>query len=243
MMKNILKAGDRIQISSLKKNLAGEQGPVLMSRIADIEDSGELIVEMPMHQGKIILLSLGARYEFVFYTKRGPYRGTCQVVDRYKEENNFLVKVELKNGLHKFQRREYFRLECSLEMITYDLTSDEAKNLSQEQLDKLIREPDVIMTMAKAVIVDISGGGLRFISEKKFEDGDYAAVQLKLANDNIDLDILTPISIIACRQAAPYMERYEARGEFMHLDTELREMIIKYIFDEERKIRRKDMGI
>ena len=243
MMKNILKAGDRIQISSLKKNLAGEQGPVLMSRIADFEDSGELIVEMPMHQGKIILLSLGARYEFVFYTKRGPYRGTCQVVDRYKEENNFLVKVELKNGLHKFQRREYFRLECSLEMITYDLTSDEAKNLSQEQLDKLIREPDVIMTMAKAVIVDISGGGLRFISEKKFEDGDYAAVQLKLANDNIDLDILTPISIIACRQAAPYMERYEARGEFMHLDTELREMIIKYIFDEERKIRRKDMGI
>ncbi len=85
MMKNILKAGDRIQISSLKKNLAGEQGPVLMSRIADIEDSGELIVEMPMHQGKIILLSLGARYEFVFYTKRGPYRGTCRPLQGRKQ--------------------------------------------------------------------------------------------------------------------------------------------------------------
>lgn len=243
MVKGILKIGDKIQISSLKKNVAGEEGPTLTSRIADIKDSGELIIEMPMYQGKIILLSLGARYDFVFYTKRGPYRGLYQIVDRYKEDNNFMVKVELKSGLSKFQRREYFRLDCSLDMYTYDLTAEEASRMTQAELEELIRAPEVIMTMATAIIVDISGGGVRFISEKKFENGDYAAVQTKLSNNNIDLEILAPIFVISCKQAVSYMERYETRAEFVNLDMELRELIIKYIFDEERKIRKKDMGI
>ena len=64
-----------------------------------------------------------------------------------------------------------------------------------------------------------------------------------LQNENINQELLVVVSIVSCRQAAPNMERYETRAEFMHLGSKLRETIIKYIFDEDRKIRKKDMGV
>ena len=247
MVKDLLQIGNRIDICPMekleKKEVTGEKVPILSSQLEDIENSGELVVQMPTYKGKIILLSLGARYEFIFYTRKGPYRGVCQVADRYKEDDRFMVRVELKSGLNKFQRREYFRLGCFLEMESFELTRKEALDMSSEELEELIRAPEVIMTESKAVIVDISGGGVRFISEKKFEDGDYAAVQTRLTNENVYQHILVPVSIVSCRQASPNMERYETRAEFLHLSTKLRELIIKYIFDEDRKIRKKDMGV
>lgn len=247
MVKELLQIGNRIDICSMEKNSRqdedGEKVPILVSQLVDVEEDGGLIVQMPTYKGKIILLSLGTRYEFIFYTRKGPYRGICQVVDRYKEDNRFMVRVELKSGLSKFQRREYFRLDCFLEMEIFDLTRKEALSLTPKELLDLVRAPEVIMTMSNAVIVDISGGGLRFIGTKKFESGDYAAVQTRLANENVDQCILVPISVISCRQASPGVERYETRAEFLHLGTKLRELIIKYIFDEDRKIRKKDMGV
>lgn len=247
MVKDLLQVGNKIDICPFekaeKKNTTGEKEPILSSQLEEITESGELVIQMPSYKGKIILLSLGMRYELVFYTKRGPYRAVCQVVDRYKEDNLFMVRVALKSGLNKFQRREYFRLECFLEMFSFELTRKEALDMTPEELQELIRAPEVIMTESKAVIVDISGGGVRFIGEKKFEDGDYAAVQTRLVNENVDQLILVPVSIVSCRQASPDMERYETRAEFLHLGTKLRELIIKYIFDEDRKIRKKDMGV
>ena len=219
MVKDLLQIGNRIDICSMekleRKNATGEKVPILSSQLEEMEENGELVVQMPTYKGKIILLSLGARYEFIFYTRKGPYRGVCQVIDRYKEDDRFMVKVGLKSGLNKFQRREYFRLECFLEMESFELTRKEALDYTPEELEELIRAPE----------------------------GDYAAVQTRLVNENIDQPILVPVSIVSCRQASPNMERYETRAEFLHLSTKLRELIIKYIFDEDRKIRKKDMGV
>ena len=149
----------------------------------------------------------------------------------------------LKSGLNKFQRREYFRLECILGMQAYELDHEEALKLDGALLEERVKDPEILMTETKAVIVDISGGGIRFISERKHEEGDYLAVRTQLQNENIDQQLLVVVSIVSCRKAAPNMERYETRAEFLHLGAKLRETIIKYIFDEDRKIRKKDMGI
>lgn len=247
MVTDLLQVGNKIDICSLekseKKRLDGEKVPILASQLEELEDNGEMVIQMPVYKGKIVLLSIGTRYELIFYTRKGLYRGICQVTDRYKEEDRFMVKVMLKSELNKFQRREYFRLGCIIGMNSFELTREEALTLEGDALEELIRAPEVIMTEAKAVIVDISGGGIRFIGEKKFVDGEYLAVQTQLVNENINQQILVPVAVISCRQATPDMERYETRAEFLHLGTKLRELIIKYIFDEDRKIRKKDMGI
>lgn len=247
MVTDLLQIGNKIDICSLDKDdiRRAENGkvPILASQLEAVEDNGELIIQMPVYKGKIILLSLGSRYELIFYTRKGLYRGVCQVTDRYKEDNLFMVKVMLKSGLNKFQRREYFRLECILGMQAYELTREDALRLDGASLEQHLKDPQIIMTESSSVIVDISGGGVRFIGEKKYEEGDCLAVRTALQNENINQQLLVVVSIVTCRKAAPNMERYETRAEFLHLGSKLRETIIKYIFDEDRKIRKKDMGV
>lgn len=247
MVTDLLQIGNKIDICSLDKDdiRRAENGkvPILASQLEAVEDNGELIIQMPVYKGKIILLSLGSRYELIFYTRKGLYRGVCQVTDRYKEDNLFMVKVMLKSGLNKFQRREYFRLECILGMQAYELTREDALRLDGASLEQHLKDPQAIMTESSSVIVDISGGGIRFIGEKKYEEGDCLAVRTALQNENIDQQLLVVVSIVTCRKAAPNMERYETRAEFLHLGSKLRETVIKYIFDEDRKIRKKDMGV
>lgn len=247
MVTDLLQIGNKIDICSLDKDdiRRAENGkvPILASQLEAVEDNGELVIQMPVYKGKIILLSLGSRYELIFYTRKGLYRGVCQVTDRYKEDNLFMVKVMLKSGLNKFQRREYFRLECILGMQAYELTREDALRLDGASLEQHLKDPQIIMTESSSVIVDISGGGIRFIGEKKYEEGDCLAVRTALQNENIDQQLLVVVSIVTCRKAAPNMERYETRAEFLHLGSKLRETIIKYIFDEDRKIRKKDMGV
>ena len=247
MVTDLLEIGNKIDICSMDKSEIrhAENGkvPILASRLESVDENGELVVQMPVYKGKIILLTLGLRYEMVFYTRKGLYRGVCQVVDRYKDGNVFMVKVVLTSGLNKFQRREYFRLACIIGMRGYQLTRYEAMELDGAGLESYVNEPQMAQTAFPAVIVDISGGGIRFICEEKHEEGDYLAVQLTLQNENINQPITVVVSIVSCRQAAPNMERYETRAEFLHLGTKLRETIIKYIFDEDRKIRKRDTGI
>ncbi len=247
MIQDILQAGNKIDVCSLekedRKKYDGKKLPILVSQLEEIDEDGELVIQMPMYKGKLVLLSLGSRYELMFYTKRGLYRAVCQVTDRYKEDNFFMVKVMLRSNLTKFQRREYFRLECIIGMDAYELQREEAMMLSGPKLEQRISDPEVAQTLCKAVIVDISGGGIRFISERKHEEGDLLAVHMTLSNENIDEDIWVVVSIVSCRKAAPNMERYETRAEYIHLGNKLREVIIKYIFDEDRKIRKRDVGV
>ena len=247
MVTDLLQIGNKIDICAMEKaEIRREEDgkvPILTSRLEKVEEDGELVILMPVYKGKIILLSLGARYELMFYTRRGLYRAICQVTDRYKEDNQYMVKVVLKSGLNKFQRREYFRLECILGMQFYELAQEEALKLGGKELEERVKDPEVIMTEGKAVIVDISGGGIRFIAEQKHEEGDCLAVRTWIRNETIDQPLLVAVSIVSCRQASPNMERYETRAEFLNLNEKLRETIIKYIFDEDRKIRKKDMGV
>lgn len=247
MVTDLLQVGNKIDICALDqseiKRTENGKVPILASQLEAVEDDGGLIMQMPVYKGKIILLSLGSRYELMFYTKKGLYRGVCQVVDRYKEDNLFMVRVVLKSGLNKFQRREYFRLECILGMQAYELDREEALTLDGEELETLLQDPDILETEMDAIIVDISGGGIRFITDKKSEEGDCLAVRTRLQNENIDKQLLVAVSIVSCRKMASGMERYETRAEFLHLGTKLRETIIKYIFDEDRKIRKREVGI
>ena len=99
MVTDLLQIGNKIDICSLDKDdiRRAENGkvPILASQLEAVEDNGELIIQMPVYKGKIILLSLGSRYELIFYTRKGLYRGVCQVTDRYKEDNLFMVNVML----------------------------------------------------------------------------------------------------------------------------------------------------
>ena len=81
MVTDLLQVGNKIDICALDKSeiKRTENGkvPILSSQLEAVEDNGVLTIQMPVYKGKIILLSLGSRYELMFYTRKVLYRGVC----------------------------------------------------------------------------------------------------------------------------------------------------------------------
>ena len=164
MLDKFIKAGQRVDMKSLRRvrSTDGEtKEKVYTTRIYDIvsEDTVELV--MPMEQTKLILLPLDGEYEAFFYTENGLYETTVKIVDRYKSNNVYILLVELQANLRKYQRRDFYRYSCALDMETRGLTPEE---VFAYRKGESYQAPPGLPT-AKGVIVDISGGGLRFVSK------------------------------------------------------------------------------
>ena len=113
MVSDILRPGNKVAIKAVQKierqGSTGEVAHVYTSRIQEIHENGDIDISMPIEEGKYVLLHLGVRFEFVFYAEKNLYRAIGQVKERFKSNNIYMLKVELKTQLAKFQRREYYR--------------------------------------------------------------------------------------------------------------------------------------
>ena len=140
----------------IKEN--GETKEMLVSQIMDINDE-TIICTMPSRQGKMIVLEVGTLIEAFFYTGNYIYKSDCTVKSRGKEGNIFTVELRPETALVKFQRREFYRLKCTIDADIIPLTDEERKIF-----DVTGKLPDnFVMPEDKGIIVDISGGGLRQI--------------------------------------------------------------------------------
>jgi c-di-GMP-binding flagellar brake protein YcgR len=236
----ILGIGDKIDICEVSKIdthiFAHRKTPVMESRLDEVADKGRLVIQMPMHGGALVLLHKDAAYEMVFYTRTGLYRGFGRVVERFKEDGRYMARITLISRLTKFQRRKFYRMPCFLVAQSWEITEDEAMQLDEQAMIRRVAEPEVSATASDGVIVDISGGGIRIVSSKYHEPGDFLAVCTGLHNENVNREMMVPIRVITCQRASEHMDKYETRAEYMQMSLRLRETIIKYIFYEERKL-------
>lgn len=246
MISNILKERMKVDIRMVgqveRAGRNGEEVHVYKSQIFDVLDHGELEITMPIEGGKVILLPLDLRYEFIFYTESGLYRSVGRIRERYKTENRYMLKIVLKSPLSKFQRREYFRMQCVLDMIYYPLTKEQAFLEHGEDIMENLRDENFVEKRRDGTIVDISGGGVRFISKEQNEEGGYALVVVLLRTGEHEKQYLLPGRILHCVRLETPEIKYENRVEFIISDSKLREEIIRYVFDEERRMRRSNKG-
>ena len=95
----------------------------------------------------------------------------------------------------------------------------------------------------KGVIVDLSGGGMKFRSEVQLKAGDQILVLLRLINARMDKQYQILGEVIECTEIRiEKMRAYESRVQFSIKDNKIREEIIRYIFEEERRNRQKVNG-
>lgn len=116
---DLIKPGDKIDIRLLQQveneERTGDTVKVYKSQVLDINKRGNLEISMPTEGTKLILLPLDVRLEFVFYSGGFLYKSIGQIVERFKRDNIYTLEVELKTRLEKFQRREFYRYECSID--------------------------------------------------------------------------------------------------------------------------------
>ena len=181
MLARVVKPGDKMEMQAIEEmELAdGTKGKrKYTTKVFDIVDDDRVEIEMPMEQSKLILLPVDAEYDVYFFTKSGMFQCYVRIIERYKNDRNFVLVAEIISNLRKFQRREYYRYSCVLEMETRVLKEAEVEAISKN-LSYLVPSA----SLRRAIIVDISGGGLRFISKERYRIGEMIYCKYSLQID------------------------------------------------------------
>lgn len=244
----IIEVGNKIDIRIVNQienaKTTGEPPHIYKSQLLDFFENGDIEISMPSENGQIRLLPLGLRYELVFYTKSGLYRGYGEVKERYKTDNRFMLRVALHAPLNKYQRREYYRLNCAMEAAFYIINKEIAMLEHTDEIETALRESEEAAgEKMSAYVRDISGGGMRFVTDVELPEDSYILVYIRLgekAQDAVYPIVGRVISSGKVEDVTP--AKYEQRVEFILKDSRVREDIIRFIFKEERKARRNRKG-
>lgn len=236
-MQEIISIGNKIDMEILiegEPETDSAKRRVLYSRLMDIPGDNILRISMPFHEKRLVPLSVGEQYLLYIYADKGIYSGRFVVINRLKDGNIFLADVEAQDTLKKVQRREYYRYDCRLP-ATYRV-------IPEEEQWKLDREEPEEADWKKGVIIDISGGGVKIISEYREQANSMLQIRFQLISESVRQNFVVFGRLIA---SVPNQDRpnlIEQRIAFEQIAETNREQIIRFIFDEERKRLAKEKG-
>ncbi len=244
MLTDYVVPGDKLELTDLrseeKREISGTgEKKVYSSRVYDIPSEDEIQVTMPMEGTKLILLPVDKEYDLCFYTGSGLYQCNARVKDRFKTNNVFILCLELTSPLKKFQRREYYRLNCILNMKCRKLDNEEYKMATDFNSVQILNTD---LTLQDGTIVDISGGGARFISPEKFDKDEKILFKFALPTAKKDTEYELVGRVILSEEIEGRRGSFQNHIQFMNMDMDQRESIIKYIFEEERRKRKRERG-
>ncbi len=246
-IEQIATIGDKIDIQLVQQLEQAERGestkPIrtYKSSLFDYRTDKEIEIAMPTENGRMVLFQIGLRCRLLFYTQRGMYTCYGSVQKRYKKENFFILAILLTSEPEKFQRREFFRIEQNLDIKYLKVSEEIAEKDSTEAIYAEIHRPGCMENLNKAVSVDLSGGGIRFAGDEILPVNSCILVMMRLCNEKIDQTFFLIVQVVDSFRSQKSPDKAIVRGRFLFKDLKDREAIVRYIFEEERKIRKKEM--
>ena len=234
----IIKPGDKIDIKHLHQNNQN----TYMSSVFDILEDGKIEVSIPTFEGKMMLFPNGTEFQFYFHSEKSIYTCEAVVLNRFKRGNFLLFLVELRGALKKVQRREFYRLECLIDFAYYQITDEIAELEQTEEILNEIGKPEYYSEQRLARTKDISGGGIRFMASEPLSVGTKILTVLPLSNNKVNRKFYLVTEVISCEIADNVPDRWVLRGRFEYKNKRERDMIVQYVFEEDRMIRKKENG-
>ena len=227
----------RILQEAIRARQTGEEVNTYISSIYDILEDGTFELDMPSRAGKVILLPMNLRYELVFVSEKGMWMAQAQIDERYKKGSFYLLRAKLVGQIEKFQRREYFRLDCMITTKFLAIDLDEQTILRISDISKLLSVNEELRnSMGLGTIMDLSGGGARVTTTKDVGDVSYMLLQFTI--DGTEKREIEVFARILEKRKIPGSQNLFYRLRFLFRDKSWQEYIIKYIFEEQRKMRR-----
>lgn len=238
MLSTFVIPGNKVEIQAVERvkySDETESKKVYQTTVYDVISEDRFELYMPMEKTKLILLSVDAEYDLYFYTPSGLYQCFARVIDRYKSDNTYILLMELSSNLRKFQRREYYRLSCALEMNARSLEKEEVQSVEKKETYLVPGLP-----LKRSIIVDISGGGIRFIGDYEYKTDSMICCRYHLVVEGKDKEYNLVAKVISVRELEDRPGTFEHRAQYININTMEREEIIRFIFEEERKARKRE---
>ncbi len=220
MITKILAVGNKVDITHAIKERQYK------SKLLDIMDEEIIKISLPTEGSSLVLMEKGWRLLLDFYCEKGIYRCSGEIIDRYHEDKLYLIVVHITSELERIQRRQFYRLTYATEIRFRKLVEGE---------DKPVWE--------FGTTVDISGGGCRFNSKQEYEAGEQLEVIFFIHTKSGSRELRWQSIVTGCFRIPNHPKLYEIRIEFRVLDKKQREQLVRFIFEEERRVRQKERGL
>ncbi len=223
MLSSIIDENDIVYVYPTKGVSNKEICTSFVSRI----NNNKLYIDMPLSNGKYTKLPLKEVYILKIYTKTKGIITSDFKVDSYEKVSEIpsIVLVPASENILKIQRREFFRLDCALPIkFSYSQKTDDETRES--------------LKVYNGIVIDIGGGGMKFVSPTNLDKNEIIQCVVALNKDYLILSAKVIDSIKTRNIKFPY----QCRTSFMAIDSADREKIVHYIFDAHRKMLRKANG-
>lgn len=208
-----LKIGDPLEIELVEyKNRSNH---IIASQLVD-KKNDLLIINNPLKRGVPYPLQEGQKIKIVFYREeKGIYSFLAEIVNKLQGRLT-IYTVKPIGEPEKIQRRYYFRLDVILRVILKDLTED---------------------IVTESFTKDISGGGMKLISKKSFEEGKLMECTVYLK----DNEKITFTGEVIRSVSNPSTKEYEVGIKYRDIGEGVRNSIISFIFERQRQLRKKGL--
>lgn len=239
LLSKYITPGTEVELRAMERGAGQEDGrpkKTHRSRVLSVLTEDRIEIAMPIENGKLILMPVDGEYDMNFYGDNIVYQCNTRVVDRYRHNGQYVLVTDLTSNLRNYQRREYYRFSCALEMDSRQLGEEEEISLAQEE-ELLPKLP-----LKSSVIVDISGGGLRFVAYYAYEVDSLILCKYHLQVDGREKEYRLVGKVLAVNELAQRPGVFEHRVQYVNVDPQDREEIIQYIFDEARKTKKGTEG-
>ena len=227
--------GGEVELQAIERSHGQEAGAEKQkkthrSQVLKVLTEDRMEIAMPIVDGKLILLPVDGEYDMFFYGENAVYQCNARVVDRYRHNGQYVLVMDLTSNLRNYQRREYYRFSCALEMDSRQLAEEEEVAVaSQEELLPSL-------PLKSSVIVDISGGGLRFVAYYAYDVNSLILCKYRLQVEGKEKEYRLVGKVLAVNELEHRPGVYDHRVQYVDVNPQDREEIIQYIFDEARKI-------
>ena len=205
-----IRIGDRADIS-----LKTYESKILQSKVENVTNAREILIRSPVINGRPRGFPDNTEISLVIYTEKGMYRFGARVIESVKRGASDMLRVSLETDGERVQRREFFRADCLLPLYFNQVTSF-TDILDRKNADR-------------GVVLDMSGGGLRFVSKVELMEG----MMIKGLIEAEPEPVLITGKIIKA-QRLPDNDKYEYRARLEDLPDEICELIIRYVLKLQR---------
>ncbi|TFB23952.1 pilus assembly protein PilZ [Filobacillus milosensis] len=218
----MLKVGMKLTIETFKN---GEVEDRFQCKVAEMTKNN-IYIDYPINErtGRTALFMDGSEFKVSYVADDGNvYVFSSEIVGRKKIKIPVLaIRVPLKSEVRKIQRRQYVRVDVSLDVAIHPVDDE---------------KPSLITRT-----VDISGGGIAVIGsglEKGYQSGDIMKLTIVLPFQSNDYNFFTSDAEVIRCIAGTDASSPKITYKFVNVDEKQREKIIKYCFEKQLEKRRK----
>lgn len=200
---------------------------IYKSTIQDVKEE-EFLIAVPVNDGIFLTLNEGDELQQIIYDGSGNVFGyKSKVLGRYVEEEKPYYRLSFPYSITKIQRRDYVRVDI-VQIINYvnekELEDDLKENSKEAKV--IIKE-----NYKDAMLLDLSGGGMRVKINDSINLNDTIVVSLKYEDEEIE------IKGKVIRITKNEDRSFVCGVTFVDISNAIREKIIKTVFKIMRKQR------